>query len=335
MSPGNAPDRQTEDRVDAVPDPLVTVAICTWNRCESLRRTLARMTEMQVPQGVEWELIVVNNRCTDATDEVIESFAGQLPLRRAWEPQPGLSNARNRAVMEARGRYIVWTDDDILVDEGWLAAYVGAFRRWSDAVVFGGPIEPEFEGVPPRWLPPILDRVGAVYGRQNLGDAPVSLGGLKPGSGPYGGNMAMRAEVLRRFRFDPALGVTPDGYSVGEETDVIQRLLAAGFTGWWIPDARVRHWIPSSSQNLAYIRRWMIGAGRYRAQKHAAAGRPVRRRQGLRLAARIVRYEAQYRLRRAVLPPQSWITDLIRASQALGELQVWRAEYSHAERPDA
>jgi len=38
----------------------------------------------------------------------------------------------------------VWTDDHVLVDPQWVAAYCRAFERWPDAAVFGGPIEASF-----------------------------------------------------------------------------------------------------------------------------------------------------------------------------------------------
>ena len=45
----------------------ITVAICTWNRCELLRQTLEQMTKLVIPPRVVWELLVVNNNCTDDT----------------------------------------------------------------------------------------------------------------------------------------------------------------------------------------------------------------------------------------------------------------------------
>jgi glucosyl-dolichyl phosphate glucuronosyltransferase len=95
---------------------LVTVAICTFNRAESLRRTLALLTTMQVPPRLSLEVVVINNNSSDGTDNVINEFCCQLPLRREFEPRPGHSNARNRAVDVARGDYIIWTDDDVVVN---------------------------------------------------------------------------------------------------------------------------------------------------------------------------------------------------------------------------
>lgn len=76
---------------------LVTVAICTWNRAALLDQTLAELGQMRIPDGVDWELLVVNNNCTDATDAVLVRDASRLPLRRLFESQPGQSRATPRS----------------------------------------------------------------------------------------------------------------------------------------------------------------------------------------------------------------------------------------------
>lgn len=302
------------------PSLCLTVAICTWNRCALLARTLGQMTRLEIPPGVAWELLVVNNRSMDTTDEVIESFQGRLPIRRLWEPALGLSSARNRALAEAMGDYILWTDDDVLVEHAWLAGYAAAFRRWPEADVFGGPIEPLFEGEPPDWLEPVHDHLGGVFGRQDLGPEPVRLTVERVREGPFGGNMAMRLATLRRFPFDPALGVRGNQYVVGEETEVIRTMLSAGCEGWWTPEARVHHWIPRRDQTLAQVRRWMVGYGRYKARVRPDGAQGSA---GLSLGWTLfwmIRHELRFQLRRHFLPPEAWILDLIHASQARGRL---------------
>src|SRR4051794_31877580 len=107
----------------------ITIAICTWNRCELLRQTLQRLTEIDAPADASWEVLVVDNNSSDATQAVARAFHGRLPLRVSFEAQPGTSNARNRALAEAHGEYIAWIDDDVLVSFGWLTGVVDATRR--------------------------------------------------------------------------------------------------------------------------------------------------------------------------------------------------------------
>lgn len=272
---------------------------------------------MVVPAGMEWELLVVNNNCTDATDQVIAAFANRLPIRRLFEPDPGLSNARNRAVLEASGSYIVWTDDDVLVAPDWLVAYGDAFVRWPDAAVFGGPIEPWFPNAPPAWLESIWPTVANAYACIDYGRDALPL---TNGRVPFGANMAMRTDSQRAFPYDPDLGVRPGSRVGGEETDVVRKLLLTGRQGWWVPGTRVRHYIPVARQTLRYLREWYFGYGEYLGRFAEVGdvayllGRPRW------LLRRALVSELRFQVGRLILPPSIWITDMIAASTARGQL---------------
>ena len=128
---------------------FITIALSTWNRATILDQTLFQMRLLRIPAGVQWELVVVNNNCTDDTDAVIARHSGDLPLRRLFEPNQGSSYGRNRAITASAGEVICFTDDDVLVDPEWLAEYVQAAKAWPQAGFFGGRIEPWFVKEPP------------------------------------------------------------------------------------------------------------------------------------------------------------------------------------------
>jgi glycosyltransferase involved in cell wall biosynthesis len=154
---------------------LITIAICTFNRAESLRRTLDSLLAMRLSEDIGWEVVVVNNNCTDHTDQVIASFANRLPIRQAFEAEPGQSNARNRAVEAARGDYIIWTDDDVIVDPEWLRGYFEAFRRWPEAAIFGGPIIPRYEPPVVTWVMQSETLLAGAYAARDCGDEALPL----------------------------------------------------------------------------------------------------------------------------------------------------------------
>jgi glycosyltransferase involved in cell wall biosynthesis len=146
----------------------ITVGICTWNRAESLRQTLDALTRLRLPPSRSWEVLVVNNNCSDHTDHVIRSFAGRLPLRRLHEPQPGKSLALNHAIREATGTYVLWTDDDVLVEPGWMAALVDGFERFQADWVFGRS-RPLWVGGAPPWY---SERFGGYFAVLDYGSEP-------------------------------------------------------------------------------------------------------------------------------------------------------------------
>jgi glucosyl-dolichyl phosphate glucuronosyltransferase len=303
---------------------LITVAICTWNRAHLLQQTLEQMTRLAaLPAGVSWELIVVDNACTDRTVDVLESFMGRLPLRRVFEPKPGHSNARNAGIAEARGGHIVWTDDDVLVDSEWLTAYARAFARYPDVAFFGGPIAAWFDAPPARWLTAVLPQVGGAFAVREFdaGDEAITTGFL-----PFGANMAFRTSVLRATGFDPRLGRVRAGMLGGDETTVMDHLLGLGETGRWVPGAAVRHYIPPERQTIGYLRRFYSGVAATRAimpndgrEDRMLFGRP---RWAWRAA---IQNEITYRVHRLTSPPEIWIEDLKRASTVWGILRYHRS----------
>jgi glycosyltransferase involved in cell wall biosynthesis len=296
----------------------IDVAICTWNRSSLLAPTLERLRQIQVPHHVDWQVIVVDNNSTDNTAATLQSFAERLPLRTAFEPRPGLSNARNRAIAETRGDYLVWTDDDVLVDRRWLVAYSQAFERYPTAAFFGGPIEPWFEGTPPRWLAEHWQDVAQAFAVRELGDVPFAFDGSQV---PYGANCAFKADVQRRYPYDPSLGRRPGVSLSGDETQVMRQMLADGLTGWWVPEARVRHYIPRHRQSLRYLRQIFGGQGEVLGRHLSTSDAPRLFGRPRWLWRKAVTAEARFWRIRATSGPEVWLTELIETARAWGELR--------------
>src|SRR5690349_1336953 len=166
---------------------LITVAICTFNRAESLRRTLDSLVKMHVPGTLTWEVLVVNNNSNDHTEAVMASYCDRLPIRWEFEAQPDHCNARNRAIDTETGDYFVWTDDDVLVSQDWLSAYFGAFSSWPTAAVFGGPIIPRFDPPAPKWLNASRHLVSGAFAERDLGASFQQLSVFEHRI-PYGAN---------------------------------------------------------------------------------------------------------------------------------------------------
>src|SRR5271167_4895867 len=160
----------------------------------------------QLPPGVEWELLIVDNNSKDQTREVAAKFTQSFPgrCRYVFESRQGKSWALNTGVTEAAGDILAFVDDDVVVDTGWLNKLTGVLQdqHWAGS---GGRILPERDFVPPPWL--------SLEGRYAL--APLAIFDLGKEAGelkeaPFGTNMAFRAEVFKKvglFRTD--LGPQP------------------------------------------------------------------------------------------------------------------------------
>jgi glycosyltransferase involved in cell wall biosynthesis len=298
----------------------VSVVICTWNRARLLDRTLSRMRSLRIPEGLRWELLVVNNNCTDETDSVVESHAGRLPIRRLHQPIPGKVHAVHLGVSEARGSLVVWTDDDVLPAEGWLEAYVAARKRWPEAGLFGGPIIPDFETAPPRWISATLDRIGGAYGLRDFGRDLVEL---THETVPFGANFAVPRSIQLAYPYDARFGDTAGRRIGGYETNVMNRMLDDGVPGRWVPDARVNHFVPRAAMSTAFLRRYFMAHGHGRAIRGGDrfADQPRIFGKPRRLVRRAVEAELNYRVQRLCCRPQTWTRALVKSSVLWGKLQ--------------
>lgn len=311
----------------------VTVVICTRNRARQLDAVLTSATRMHVPPGLRWEFLLIDNGSTDGTADVARGYAGRLPMRVVTEPVPGLSNARNRAVREARGRYMCWTDDDVRIGTGWLAAYVDAFARHPEAAVFGGRVVPVLEGgEAPDWFeqgkyePPI----SSLLAYRDFGPAEFAFD-FDRGQKPFGANYALRTAEQRAALYDPELGVSPLHKRLGEETDVIHRIAEAGGTGWWVPGSSVEHLIPPARQTSSYLFEYYFLAGatyahlrQARGSRHYLVSQADARMGGLRFKLRCARGAARalrhYLRARHAMPHAGWVRAVADLGYQVGAL---------------
>ena len=303
---------------------MLTVAVPTHNRAAMLRQTLEALTRLTRADAREWEVIVVQNNCSDDTSTVLAEFTSRLPLRALSEPRAGVNFARNAAVNAARGDYIVFTDDDTLPVPDWLCAYAAAFTAHPGANVFGGPIQPRFTSSPPAWLEEVLPEVASAYGRLECRGRGESL---SENFFPFGANMAFALRVLRKWPFDPKLGPRGKSRINGSETELILKLFANGHEGRWVEGARVEHCIQPKQMTTDFIRWYFRGQG---------ASMPIDAPPGMSMLwghprwlwREAIAAELRFRIGKARNRPTEWIRDLKRASVARGRLTRRGSEFS-------
>jgi glycosyltransferase involved in cell wall biosynthesis len=243
----------------SAPTPRLSLVLCTYNRAQSLRQTLDTLGGLDV-DGLDGEIILVDNNSNDHTRDVIEAFQphAPLPARYLFEPQQGLSHARNAGIDAATGDVIVFCDDDVLVDPTWLQEIAKAFAQRNPAAL-GGKILPKWQVPPPRWLGPPLHGFLALL---DHGDAPIEM--VEPVL--WGANLAVRRDVFETIRFDGGLGRSGDKLYNGEDAALLQTLIDRGERVIYWPRAIVHHNIPAQRLTKSYFRKWHWDAGSMAAQ---------------------------------------------------------------------
>lgn len=113
------------------PTPLVSVIMPCLNAAQFIERALASVEAQTID---DYELLVIDNGSTDGTTQILERL--RRPLTRILhQPTPGVSNARNKGLEEARGRYIAFLDADDTWEPTCLEHLLAGLRKHPDAVL--------------------------------------------------------------------------------------------------------------------------------------------------------------------------------------------------------
>lgn len=238
----------------------ITVILCTYNRSETLRQSLASAASLILPESVEWEVLVVDNNSVDQTRSVVEEFCKQYPgrFRYLFEAKAGKSNALNTGVREARGDILAFMDDDVTLDPMWLQHLTAALRnrKW---VGVGGRILQRWTCSRPNWL-----RIDGPYRRMGWPLTSFDLGdkAFEPIANINGTNMAFNKGVFAKYGgFRTDLGPQPGNEIRWEDTEFGLRLSAAGAQVGYEPSAVVYHPVPEKRLTKVYFLTWWFDFG--------------------------------------------------------------------------
>ncbi len=222
--------------------PQITVVVCTRERPDGLKRCLDSLVRQVYPR---FSILVVDNApVSEHTRTVVDRFDPDV-VRYVVEPRPGLSRARNRALVEAASEIIAWIDDDEIADKHWLAEIARGFYEHPAADAVSGIMVPaELE----TWAQVRFEQYGGH--NKHRGFRPVvfspetracfdPLYPLPPFG--TGGNMAFRRRALIDLGgFDAALGAGSPALG-SEDTKAFSQILLAGGTVVYQPTAVTHH----------------------------------------------------------------------------------------------
>jgi GT2 family glycosyltransferase len=224
-----------------------TVVVATRNRGSMIQESLRSLLALQEP-GLQ--ILVIDQSTDDSTLRAIAEVTGSDPRLRVHSTRTtGLARGRNIGIQLSTSDVVAFTDDDCVVDPGWLKAVLREFDSPSVAAVYG------------RVIPPgSHSRTGTEIAYKPSQERTLYVCPVPPWYIGHGANMAMRrSDLLAIGGFDPMLGAGT-AFPAGEDLDIAYRLLRAG-----------RHVVYSGSA-LAYHRNWRDWPSRKRTERGYGVG---------------------------------------------------------------
>ncbi|MBC01115.1 MAG: hypothetical protein CML67_16415 [Rhodobacteraceae bacterium] len=216
------------------------VAICTRERPKLLRSCLMSVCGQRVPDGVEVEIVVVENHDKDVSRPITVEVAAQTgwTIHYVLEPELGIPFARDRCgVFAAENGYdrVLYIDDDEVAHPDWLATMVEAVSRYPAEVHYGRVLY-TYPPETPSWM------IAPQVNKRPTGTV------LKKAEGH---NTLVDTKVFR----DDGYALHFDGsmrFTGGSDTDFFSRVHDAGGKIVWVPEALVEELVPVNRVRLGW-----------------------------------------------------------------------------------
>lgn len=169
--------------------PAISVQLCTYNRRALLGRVLEALFDQNLPPD-DYEIVLVDDGSNDGThEEIISRLQPPCALHVVRQANAGLARGRNVGLARARGRIVLFMDDDVLATRGLLAAHLRFHERHPRAICRGAVINvTSFDDLPkPRYS--VSNYSGAYFWTTNVSaprDLIVAAGGFDERFREYG-----------------------------------------------------------------------------------------------------------------------------------------------------
>ena len=199
--------------------------IPVFNRPQEVRELLESFICLDFPN--DFEIVIVEDGSTETSENVVKEFSEKLSISYYFKPNSGPGDSRNYGMKRAKGNYFIILDSDCLLPPQYLSV-VDEFLQNSYFHCYGGA-----DGAHQSFTP--LQKA-INYTMTSF----LTTGGI-------------RGNIKSVNKFEPRsfnMGISKEaflqtgGYSKihpGEDPDLSQRLLKAGFATTFLPNAFVYH----------------------------------------------------------------------------------------------
>lgn len=260
-------------------NPCATVAIPVHNGADRLRIPLEGLAAQTAPDGL-FEVLVVDNASTDLSNRIADEHPAVKEMRARGivcrvirEDRLGLIHARIRGVIEARGRYVCFLDDDNCPDPSYVAEAVAAFDADPLNGMIISRVYPVFEAPPPqavarrRHLLAINDYAGddeTCWGQDSFESFLPTVG-----AGMWVRRQAFLEAVPWHQPEQLLCGRRGRKLTSGEDIELGYLIARAGWKCLYRPTLRVAHFLPVGRQRVRYFCRLIVGVIRSDMTLHA------------------------------------------------------------------
>jgi glycosyltransferase involved in cell wall biosynthesis len=237
--------------------------LCCYNSATKISLALKHIQEQKLPDDIDWEVIIVDNNCSDNTVDIAMETWNLNPvtsLKIVYETQPGLIYARHAGLRESTYSLICFVDDDNLLFPDYLHNMIRTFNSHPQAGIIGGISIPMFEegADMPEWF-------GKFESSYAVGCRNKESGVLDAHEYVYGAGMGVRKDIwdsLIKSGYQMLLkGRSGGDLSSGEDTEMQLIYRMMGYQIFFSTDLKFHHLISAGRLKWEYLLKLKLGFG--------------------------------------------------------------------------
>lgn len=218
---------------------------------------------MKVSEGIPWEVILIDNASTDNTSEaalnLFKKYKQTIQYKILRQPVKGLSYARKMGIDNSQYEYIIFCDDDNMLNDDYVELSYRAMEDHPSAGAIGGESEAVIEGTKPEWFNKFEQNYSVGKQSEQTGDismSPVSL---------WGAGMVIRKTALNELFSNGFKSLLTDRrgskLTSGGDSELCYALRLAGWRIYYLPQLKLKHFISKERLEWSYLRKLNRGFG--------------------------------------------------------------------------
>jgi len=234
--------------------PGFSIVMCCHDSAEVVSPSLEAVARLRIPDSLSYELIIIDNNCTDATIELAKSICvkTKINFKILKESMPGLIYARKRGVAAASYQYIIFLDDDNLICYDWIEKAYKIFKLYNNVGAIGGKVEPLSDNYYPIWFKKFQGVFACGPQAKKSGFVTLSKKML------VGAGLTIRTEIIQTL-FSSTLqlfltGRTKGVLLRGDDSEICMRCVLMGWDLWYESSICLQHNILINRITWSYVK---------------------------------------------------------------------------------